>query len=231
MKNYKTPLVLLSSLLLAAVAGAQQPAPTNAAPVRRSVPMMRVNTNGTPVAPPDIQTLAVGALAPDFESKDQAGKAVHVADAKGKVQVLDFWATWCGPCMKSLPHTEEVAKLCKDQGVVVLAVCTSDTRAKYEEWIKTNQAKYADVNFTCDLNDRGSTNYDERASRKLYGVKGIPTQFIIGRDGKIAAVLVGYGDGDTRLEACLARVGIKVDAAAAAKGEEALQKSEAQTAR
>ena len=54
-------------------------------------------------------------------------------------------------------------------------------------------------------------------------MKGIPTQFIIGRDGRIAAVVVGYSDGDARLEAGLARAGIKVDSAAAAKGEELLK--------
>jgi thiol-disulfide isomerase/thioredoxin len=229
MKTYKTPLLLLSSLLLAAVAAAQQPAPTNAAPIRRSVPMMPVHTNGTPVAA-GMETLGVGAPAPDFESKDLANKAVRVSDAKQKVEVLDFWATWCGPCMKSLPHTEEIAKRYKDQGVVMLAVCTSDTRAKYEEWVKTNQAQYADLIFTCELHDRGSATFEERASKKLYGVKGIPTQFIIGRDGRIAAVVVGYSDGDTRLEAGLARAGIKVDSAAAAKGEELLKKIEAQAA-
>jgi thiol-disulfide isomerase/thioredoxin len=229
MKTYKTPLVLLSSLLLAAVAAAQQPADTNAAPIRRSVPMMPVRTNGAAVVA-SVKTLGVGALAPDFESKDLANKAVRVSDAKQKVEVLDFWATWCGPCMRSLPHTEEVANRYKDQGVVMLAVCTSDERAKFEGWVKTNQTKYANLNFTCELHDRGSADFEERASKKLYGVSGIPTQFIIGRDGRIAAVVVGYGDGDTRLEAGLARAGIKVDPAAAAKGEEVLKQMEAAAA-
>ena len=163
--------------------------------------------------------LAAGVAAPDFESKDLAGKAIRLSDSKDKVVVIDFWATWCGPCRASLPHTQEVARHYKDQGVVVLAACTSDTRAKFEEFVKANQDTYADIVFACDPNERGSATYEERASRKLYGVGGIPTQFIVGRDGKVVATLVGYQEGDVRLEAALAKAGIKVDPAVQAKGE------------
>jgi thiol-disulfide isomerase/thioredoxin len=176
--------------------------------------------NPAATAVPGVKLLAVGALAPDFTSQDLAGKSVQLSDWKGKVVVLDFWATWCGPCMKSLPHTQDVAKRFKDQGVVVLASCTSDTRAKFEEWVKANQKTYPDITFTCDPHERGSATFEDRASKKLYGVTGIPTQFIIGRDGKIAAAVVGFRDGDAKLEAGLARAGIKVDPAIAAKGEE-----------
>jgi peroxiredoxin len=153
-------------------------------------------------------TLQAGAVAPDFVSMDLSGRTVRLSDLEGKVVVLDFWATWCGPCQQSLPHTQEVAKKFKKQGVVVLAVCTSDTRAKFEAWMKVSQVKYPDIQFTCDPNDRGSATYAQRASQKDYGVAGIPTQFIIGRDGKISSVLVGYSAGDTRLESALAKVGL-----------------------
>ena len=92
--------------------------------------------------------------------------------------------------------------------------------------MKSNRGKYPDLIFSCDPNERGSTSYDERAARKLYGVSGIPTQFVIGRGGKIVAVLVGYDEGEVRLEAALARVGLKVDPAIRAKGEEQMKKNE-----
>lgn len=222
MNTLKVSIPLLSCLLLATTA----PVPAQTATPR--VPAQKItrpqpNTAPAAAGPALLET---GAVAPDFMSKDLAGKEVRLADWKGKVVVLDFWATWCPPCRASLPHTQEVAKEYKDQGVVVLASCTSDTRVKFEEFVKTNQQKYADIVFTCDPNERGSATYADRASSKLYGVRGIPTQFIIGRDGKIVKTLVGYSTGDTRLEAALARAGIKVDAAAAAKGEEALKKGE-----
>jgi thiol-disulfide isomerase/thioredoxin len=164
--------------------------------------------------------LQAGATAPDFLSKDLAGRDVRLADYAGKVVVLDFWATWCGPCIQSLPHVQEVAAAQKGNGVVVLAVCTSDSRTRYENWMKDNAAKYPDVVFTCDPFDRGSKQFDERASAKLYHVSGLPTKFVIGKDGKVAMAIVGSEDGDVRLEAGLARAGIHIDAAVATKGEE-----------
>ncbi len=154
----------------------------------------------------DAGLLKVGAVAPDFTATDVDGQPVKLADFSGKIVVLDFWATWCGPCIHSMPHTQRVAAVARDQGVIVLASCTSDTREKFVDWVKTNRATYPDLRFAHDPAARG----EERASKKLYGVNGIPTQFVIGRDGKIAAVFVGYGDGDMRLEQELKKQGVSV---------------------
>jgi peroxiredoxin len=219
-------LVMVShSALLLALPGLLEAADTG--PLPKTIP-------ATPIVPAkpqpgtstkaSVPTLKAGTPAPDFASVDLNGRTVRLSDWKGKVVVLDFWATWCGPCQLSLPHTQEVARQFKDQGVVVLAVCTSDTRAKFESWMNAKQANYPDVAFTCDPNDRGSAAYDDRASKKLYGVTGIPTQFIIGRDSKIVTVLVGYDTDDVRLEAALARAGVKVDSSIVEKGEAQFKK-------
>ncbi|HEX5095507.1 MAG TPA: redoxin domain-containing protein, partial [Acidimicrobiia bacterium] len=163
--------------------------------------------------------LADGIRAPDFTSKDVNGRDVRTSDYTGKVVVLDFWATWCTPCLQSLPHVQEIAKSHRDAGVVVLAVCTSDSRARFDAWVETNAARYPDVVFTCDPHDRGSDSFDERASKKLYHVSGLPTKFVIGRDGKVAMGIVGSEKDDVRLEAGLARAGIAIDAAVARAGE------------
>ena len=175
-----------------------------------------------------IPTLAAGAMAPDFVAKDINGKDVRLSDFKGKIVILDFWATWCGPCLASFPHTQEVAAKYKDQDVVVLASGTSDTIEKFKKWIPENQSKYPDLRFTYDVNERGSPTFDDRASSKLYHVVGIPTQFVIGRDGKIAATIVGFDKGDARAEGALAKLGVKVDPAIAAEGAKQLAKAAAE---
>ena len=177
--------------------------------------------SATPVARTEL--LKVGAAAPDFTTLDLDGKPVKLSDFRGKVVVLDFWATWCGPCIASMPHTNEVAAHYRDQGVVVLGACTSDTRAAFEKWVKTFRATYPDFIFTHDPAERLAT----KASEKLYGVTGIPQQFVIGRDGKIAALVNGYLKGEVMLEGALAKAGIKVDPAIVAQAEIDQQKRDA----
>ncbi len=169
-------------------------------------------------------TLGVGEVAPDFLMKTVDDRDVRLSDFKGKIVILDFWATWCGPCIASFPHTQNVAAKYKDQDVVVLASGTSDKIDAFKKWIPRNQPKYPDIVFTFDPNERGSATEAERASAKLYRVVGIPTQFVIGRDGKIAAVVVGNaGESDARTETALAGLGVKVDPAVVAKGKEQLK--------
>ena len=134
--------------------------------------------------------LKIGDKAPDFTTQDLAKKDVRLSDFKGRVIILDFWATWCGPCMAAMPHTQKVAAQYKDQGVVVLGSCTSDTRGAFERWVRANQAKYPDIIWTHDAAERGEKNI----SRTLYGVGGIPTQFIIDRDGEPAGLAYGADD-------------------------------------
>jgi len=176
---------------------------------------------GNPESKPE--RLKAGALAPDFASLDVQGRERRLSEWNGKVVVLDFWATWCGPCVSSLPHTQEVARRYKDQGVVIIANCTSDSRKNFEKFVKANQTKYQELIFTSDPHERGTPTFGDRASSKLYGVSGIPSQFIIGRDGKVVMSLEGYEEGEVRLEAALARAGIKVDPATVAKGEQQIK--------
>ena len=176
-------------------------------------------------------TLTAGVVAPDFTMKNLAGAEVRLADYQGKVIILDFWATWCGPCLASFPHTQALAAKYKAQGVVVLASGTSDTSAKFKAWIPANQPKYPDLIFAWDPNEQGSPTFADRAANQLYGVTGIPTQFVIGRDGKIVGVIVGNGGAtDPRTEAALAAAGIKVDAAIVAAAAEKAQAAAAAAA-
>ena len=163
--------------------------------------------------PPSVALLGAGATAPDFVTHDLAGKEVRIADYRGKVLILDFWATWCSPCIASMPHTQEVAAKYADQGVAVLAVCTGDKRQKFVDWVKLKANSYPAMRFTFDPHEQGTPVEKDRASVALYGVPAIPAQFILNREGKIVATTDGYVPGDTRLEAALAKAGIKIESA------------------
>jgi cytochrome c biogenesis protein CcmG/thiol:disulfide interchange protein DsbE len=118
--------------------------------------------------------------APDFALKDADGKLVHLSDYRGKVVVLDFWATWCGPCKIEIPWFMEMQRKNKDQGFEVLGVAMDD-----EGWeVVKPFAQQLGINYRLVMgNDQTAQMYG--------GVDALPTTFLIDRAGKIAAVHVG----------------------------------------
>ena len=155
------------------------------------------------VAPaPPKPLLAVGTLAPDFAATAPDGSQVHLSDYKGKTVVLDFWSTWCGPCQRSMPHLEKVYQSVKDKNVAVLGVCVWDKKFEYDKWV----AEKKDVYHFPTAFDPAATQQDSIAS-KLYHVSGIPTQYVIDKDGKIVASTVGYDENGTVLEGALKTLG------------------------
>ena len=133
--------------------------------------------------------LPAGAAAPDFTVQDKAGHPLSLASYKGKVVVLDFWATWCGPCQRSLPHTNAVAKQFAGKDVVVLAVNVWDTKTAFDGWLPKHP-EYDAITFALDP----TTQHGQDVATRLYKVSGIPTQYVIGKDGKIQTSFVGYGE-------------------------------------
>jgi cytochrome c biogenesis protein CcmG/thiol:disulfide interchange protein DsbE len=115
----------------------------------------------------------------DLKVKDMNGATVNLADFKGKVILLNFWATWCGPCKVEIPEFIRAYAEHKDKGFVVLGVSIDDTA----DQLKTFAAKYK-VNYPMLLNQDGL----EEAYGSIYAV---PVSFFIGRDGLICRKQMG----------------------------------------
>ncbi len=171
--------------------------------------------------------LPIGAMAPDFTMVDASGKSVKLSDYRGKVVLLDYWATWCGPCVAAMPHMQELAEKYQDQGVVVLGSATDDARTAFEGWVSKYQRKFPGIVYAHDPAERASN----RASHALYGVKGLPTQFVIDRDGKIVGRSLGTpregsASPTALLEYYLSQAGVKVPEEVATTGEENAARAE-----
>ena len=130
--------------------------------------------------PPSTAVEQAPKVAPDFTLKDGDGKPVHLSDYRGKVVLLDFWATWCGPCRIEIPWFTDLERKNKDRGFAVLGVAMDD-----DGW-KAIKPFMADMkmNYRVLLGD-------DQTAHDYGGLDALPTTFLINRDGKIVSVHVG----------------------------------------
>jgi cytochrome c biogenesis protein CcmG/thiol:disulfide interchange protein DsbE len=118
--------------------------------------------------------------APDFALRDGDGKTVRLSDYRGKVVLLNFWATWCGPCKLEIPWFNEFQQQHRERGLVVLGISMDE-----EGWDVIKPFVSAlKVNYRILLGD-------ETVADLYGGVSSLPTSFLIDRQGRIASVHVG----------------------------------------
>ena len=116
---------------------------------------------------------ALGAELTGWTFKHPSGESHSLSDYRGKVVVLDFWATWCGPCKRAMPGMQKMHDKYKDRGVVVIGMNTFDRSGDPAAYMKKQGYDYTLL-----------LNTDSAAEK--YGVRSIPTFFVAGADGKLA---------------------------------------------
>jgi peroxiredoxin len=144
----------------------------------------------TPASQPADASSLVGKPAPEIKLPGLDGKTHNLAESKGNVIILDFWATWCVACHQEMPHLQDIYQKQSANGLVVWAIDTNDDTTKATKYVGDNKITLP-VLFD---------NPDFKAATD-YLVDTQPETVIIGRDGIVKNVFVGYeGDAEIKME-------------------------------
>ena len=138
-------------------------------------------------------------MAPDFTLVDiSTGKPFNLKAQRGKVVLVDFWATWCGPCRMAIPHLIELQKQYRDKGLQVVGVSLDQqgpavVKPFYQSW---------KMNYAVVVDDQG------QVASQYGGIRSIPTALLIDKHGKVITGFVGYRpkeEYETAIKAALAK--------------------------
>jgi cytochrome c biogenesis protein CcmG/thiol:disulfide interchange protein DsbE len=115
----------------------------------------------------------------DFVLNDKYNTPVHLADYKGKVVLLNFWATWCGPCQEEIPEFVELYSKYKDKGLVIVGISIDDTAQQLQPFTAQWHMQYPVLQMKPEVEDEYGPFY------------GIPTTYLLARDGSICTKHLG----------------------------------------
>lgn len=124
----------------------------------------------------------IGGTAPDFSLKDLRGQTVSLSEFRGKVVVIDFWATWCRPCLAAIPHLKGLHAAHHEQGVVILGVLYDQiSLSKIEQFVTETGINYMVL-------------FGEDKVMSTYKIYQIPVTIVVDKEGTIRERLIGYSD-------------------------------------
>lgn len=126
--------------------------------------------------------LGLSTVAPPLELNDLHGKSINIANLKGKVVAVNFWASWCEPCREEFEELTQLQQSYSSKGLVVLAVNLAEMKPRIMQFLKGNGFAEDGIQI---LLDRNSTVY------KSWKARGLPTTFLVSKSGKIEGVWIG----------------------------------------
>jgi peroxiredoxin len=145
-----------------------------------------------------LKNTAVGVLAPDFTQNDTNGAPVTLSKFRGKYVLVDFWASWCGPCRQENPNVVRVYNKYKDKNFTIIGVSLDKSDAK-QNWL--DAIKYDGLNWT-QVSD---LKFWQNKAALLYDIKAIPANFLLDPTGKIIAKNLRGSDLENKLEEVLGK--------------------------
>jgi cytochrome c biogenesis protein CcmG, thiol:disulfide interchange protein DsbE len=143
----------------------------------------------------------VGKQAPDLTLPDLKGEAVTLSELKGHPVILDFWASWCGPCQHAMPELQKLYDAHKEDGLKVLGASVDEKQEDAAAFVKE-----ANLTFTILWMDQATDTFERVVND--YSITGIPRTIFIDKDGVVQEDLTGLHTAE-QYQAALAKIGIE----------------------